>query len=429
MQNNLQRRNEECMEGQTINLIIIVICIIMSAYFSATETAFNSLNRIRLKNMAEKGNKKAKLVLKLLENYDNLLSTILIGNNIVNIACSSLATVLFISLLGNEAGPSVSTAVITVIVLIFGEVSPKSIAKESPETFAMFSAPFLQVLSVILTPFNFLFMQWKKVLTLIIKPSNDRSITEEELLTIVEEAEQEGGIDEQESSLIKSALEFSDLEAVDILTPRIDISAVPSNATKEQIAEIFAETRYSRIPIYEESIDHIVGIIYQKDFHNEVYNTDIPISTIIRPALFIAKNKKINDLLKELQQKKSHIAVVVDEFGGTVGIVTLEDILEELVGEIWDEHDEVIEDIEKISENEYFVLGSANVEKLFEYFDKEVEMEVVTVSGWVMSTLERVPEVGDTFEYDEFVVSVTEMNDKRVEKIKIIKIQDNDSGI
>lgn len=429
MQNNLQRRNEECMEGQTLNLIIIVICIIMSAYFSATETAFNSLNRIRLKNMAEKGNKKAKLVLKLLENYDNLLSTILIGNNIVNIACSSLATVLFISLLGNEAGPSVSTAVITVIVLIFGEVSPKSIAKESPETFAMFSAPFLQVLSVILTPFNFLFMQWKKVLTLIIKPSNDRSITEEELLTIVEEAEQEGGIDEQESSLIKSALEFSDLEAVDILTPRIDISAVPSNATKEQIAEIFAETRYSRIPIYEESIDHIVGIIYQKDFHNEVYNTDIPISTIIRPALFIAKNKKINDLLKELQQKKSHIAVVVDEFGGTVGIVTLEDILEELVGEIWDEHDEVIEDIEKISENEYFVLGSANVEKLFEYFDKEVEMEVVTVSGWVMSTLERVPEVGDTFEYDEFVVSVTEMNDKRVEKIKIIKIQDNDSGI
>ena len=416
------------MEGQTLNLIIIVICIIMSAYFSATETAFSSLNRIRVKNMAEKGNKKAKLVLKLLENYDNLLSTILIGNNIVNIACSSLATVLFISLLGNEAGPSVSTAVITVIVLIFGEVSPKSIAKESPETFAMFSAPFLQVLSVILTPFNFLFMQWKKVLTLIIKPSNDRSITEEELLTIVEEAEQEGGIDEQESSLIKSALEFSDLEAVDILTPRIDISAVPSNATKEQIAEIFAETRYSRIPIYEESIDHIVGIIYQKDFHNEVYNTDIPISTIIRPALFIAKNKKINDLLKELQQKKSHIAVVVDEFGGTVGIVTLEDILEELVGEIWDEHDEVIEDIEKISESEYFVLGSANVEKLFEYFDKEVEMEVVTVSGWVMSTLERVPEVGDTFEYDEFVVSVTEMNDKRVEKIKIIKIQNSENA-
>lgn len=416
------------MEGQTLNLIIIVICIIMSAYFSATETAFSSLNRIRVKNMAEKGNKKAQLVLKLLENYDNLLSTILIGNNIVNIACSSLATVLFISLLGNEAGPSVSTAVITVIVLIFGEVSPKSIAKESPETFAMFSAPFLQVLSVILTPFNFLFMQWKKVLTLIIKPSNDRSITEEELLTIVEEAEQEGGIDEQESSLIKSALEFSDLEAVDILTPRIDISAVPSNATKEQIAEIFAETRYSRIPIYEESIDHIVGIIYQKDFHNEIYNTDIPVSTIIRPALFIAKNKKINDLLKELQQKKSHIAVVVDEFGGTVGIVTLEDILEELVGEIWDEHDEVIEDIEKISESEYFVLGSANVEKLFEYFDKEVEMEVVTVSGWVMSTLERVPEVGDTFEYDEFVVSVTEMNDKRVEKIKIIKIQNNENN-
>lgn len=409
------------MESHSISLIIIIFCIIMSAYFSATETAFSSLNRIRIKNMADKGNKKAQLVLRLSENYDTLLSTILIGNNIVNIASASLATVLFVKMLGDEAGPSVSTAITTVVVLIFGEVSPKSIAKESPEKFAMFSAPLLHTLTIVLTPFNFLFKQWKKLLSLLIRPSEDRSITEEELLTIVEEAEQEGGIDEQESSLIRSALEFSDLEAVDILTPRIDISAVPANATKEQIAEVFAETGYSRLPIYEDSIDHVVGIIYQKDFHNFVFNTDQEVSSIVRPALFIAKNKKINDLLKELQQKKSHIAVVVDEFGGTIGIVTLEDILEELVGEIWDEHDEVIQEIEEISENEYLVLGSANLEKLFERLDRTEELEVVTVSGWVMNTLERVPESGDTFTYDNLEVSVLEMDGKRVEKIKLLR--------
>ncbi len=407
------------MESHSISLIIIIVCIIMSGYFSATETAFSSLNRIRIKNMADKGNKKAQLVLRLSEDYDTLLSTILIGNNIVNIASASLATVLFVALLGNEAGPSVSTAVTTIVVLIFGEVSPKSIAKESPEKFAMFSAPFLHLLTIVLTPFNFLFRQWKKLLSLIIKPSEDRTITEEELLTIVEEAEHDGGIDEQESSLIRSALEFSDLEAVDILTPRIDISAVPANASKQQIAEVFAETGYSRLPIYEDSIDHVVGIIYQKDFHNFVYNTDKEVSSIVRPALFIAKNKKINDLLKELQQKKSHIAVVVDEFGGTIGIVTLEDILEELVGEIWDEHDEVIQDIEEISENEFLVLGSANLEKLFERLDRDEELEVVTVSGWVMDTLERIPEVGDTFTYDNLEVSVLEMDGKRVEKIQL----------
>ena len=252
------------MENETISLIIIIVSIVMSAYFSATETAFSSLNRIRIKNMAEKGNKKARLVLKLSENYDSLLSTILIGNNIVNIASASLATVLFVSLLGNEVGPSVSTAVTTIVVLIFGEVSPKSIAKESPEKFAMFSAPFLNMLVILLTPFNFLFGQWKKLLSRIIKSSDKSGITEEELLSIVEEAKQDGGIDEQENMLIRSALEFTEQEAVDILTPRIDITAVSTEATKEEVAAVFADTAYSRLPIYEDTNDHIIGIIYQK---------------------------------------------------------------------------------------------------------------------------------------------------------------------
>ena len=409
------------MGGDTLSLIIILFCVVMSAYFSATETAFSSLNRIRVKNMAEKGNKKAKLVINMSENFDTMLSTILIGNNVVNILSTSLATVLFVKWLGESKGPSVCTVVTTVVVLIFGEVTPKSIAKEMPEKFAMFSAPLLKALMVVLTPFNYLFGLWKKLLSLVIKTDDNHSITEEELLTIVEEAHQEGGINEQESSLIRSAIEFNELEAADVLTPRIDITAVSKNASKEEIAAIFAETAYSRIPIYEETIDHIVGIIYQKDFHNYVYNTDKEVSSIIRPALFVTKSKKIGALLKELQQKKLHIAVVLDEYGGTVGIVTLEDILEELVGEIWDEHDEVMQEVEKVSDTEYLVLGSANVDELFEILGIEEEMDVLTVSGWVMEKLGRIPVENDCFEFNNFNITVVAMDEKRVEKIRVIK--------
>lgn len=412
------------MGSDTISLIIIIVCIIMSAYFSATETAFSSLNRIRIKNMAEKGNKKAALVMKLSANYDSMLSTILIGNNIVNIASASLATVLFVKILGNEVGPSVSTAVITVVVLVFSEVTPKSIAKESPEKFAMFSAPLLNMLIILLTPLNYLFKQWKRLLSLIIK-SDDSGITEEELLSIVEEAKQDGGINEQESMLIHSAIEFTEQEAVDILTPRIDITAVSTEATKEEIAAIFAETAYSRLPLFEETIDHIIGIIYQKDFHNYVYHTKKKISEIVRPALFVPENRKIGALLKELQLKKLHIAVVLDEYGGTVGIITLEDILEELVGEIWDEHDKVSREIERKSESEYIVLGNSNVDKLFSKLDirtAEDEINSVTVSGWVMDQLDKIPEKGDNFEYKGHRVTVLEMNNKRVDKVQIVNI-------
>ncbi|MBR4959149.1 MAG: HlyC/CorC family transporter [Phascolarctobacterium sp.] len=408
-------------------MLIIIFCVLFSGYFSATETAFSSLNRIRIKNLAEKGDKKAKLVLDLLENFDSLLSTILIGNNIVNIACASVATVLFVRLLGEEQGPSVATIVITIVVLIFGEVTPKSIAKESPEKFAMFAAPFLNVLMIMLTPFNFLFIQWKKLISKIFHTENDYSITEEELLTIVEEAEQEGRIDEQESSLIRSAIEFSEQEAIDILTPRIDIVGVPHDATKEEIAQVFEETNYSRLPVYKESIDHIIGILYQKDFYN-LDDEETSFEHIIRPALFITESKKIGELLQELQNKKSHIAIVLDEYGGTTGIVTLEDILEELVGEIWDEHDEVINEIEKISDTEYIVHGSTNLEDLFEVLDmgmkinEEVEeMEVVTVSGWVMEeVLERIPSKGDVGTWQNLKVTVLEMDENRVEKIKLV---------
>ncbi len=411
------------MESDSISLIIIIVCIVMSAYFSATETAFSSLNKIRIKNMAEKGNKKAALVMKLSESYDSLLSTILIGNNIVNILSASLATVLFVKILGDEAGTSVSTAVTTVIVLIFGEVSPKSIAKESPEKFAMFSAPLLRVLVFLLTPFNFLFKQWKKFLSLIIKSEEDGGITEEELLSIVEEAEEDGGINEQESMIIQNAIDFTEQEAIDVLTPRIDITGVSTTATKEEIAKIFTETAYSRLPMYEETLDHIIGIIYHKDFYNYVYNTDKDISEIVKPVIFIPKSKKIGVLLKELQQKKSHIAVVLDEYGGTVGIITLEDILEELVGEIWDEHDEVSQDIEVKSEKECLVSGNANLEKVFEVLSLESDEEhikALTVNGWLMDILGRVPKENDSITYKDFTITVLEMDENRVEKVQIL---------
>ena len=351
------------MGSDSLFFIIIAICLIMSAYFSATETAFLSLNRIRMKNMADKGNKRAALVLELEEKYDNLLSTILIGNNIVNILSSSLATILFVKMLGDAKGASVSTIVTTVLVLIFGEISPKSIAKESPDKFALFSAPIIAVLVKILTPVNFVFAQWKKLLSHIFKSEEEPGITEEELLTIVDEAQAGGGIGEDERVLIRSAIEFDELEAVDIYTPRIDIVGIPVDMPKDEIAKIFADTGYSRLPVYEENIDQIIGI-------------------------FTPKNKKIDDLLRELQQKKLHIAVAMDEYGGTAGIITLEDILEELVGEIWDEHDKVETEIERISDNEYLVAGKTKVEKLFECLDREAEFDVQTVSGWVMELFE-----------------------------------------
>lgn len=407
------------MDSDSISLIIIVACVVMSAYFSATETAFSSLNRIRIKNMADKGDRKAALVMRLSEQYDSMLSTILVGNNIVNIASASLATLIFVDLLGEEAGASVSTAVTTVVVLIFGEVSPKSIAKESPERFACFAAPFLNILMKILTPVNFLFAQWKKLLSLIFRSEEDKGITEEELLTIVEEAQQEGGIDEQEGSLIRSAIEFNEMEAADIFTPRIDVTGVALGTPVEEVAELFERTGYSRLPVYEDSIDHITGIIYEKDFHNRVYRKGESLESIVQPALFIVKTRKIGELLTQLQSRKMHMAVIVDEFGVTSGIVTLEDILEELVGEIWDEHDRVEQEVEKLSDGEYLVSGKADVEKLFHMLGRKEEFEVLTVAGWVMNVLGKVPEEGERFEDEAMEVSVEKMNGKRVEKVRL----------
>ena len=259
------------------------------------------------------------------------------GNNLVNIASTTISTLLFVKALGDSAGPTVSTVVMTVVVLVFGEVSPKSLAKENAEAFAMISAPFIRILIVLLKPVNFLFTQLKKGLKKLVRSSPNHSVTDSELLTIVEEAEQEGGIDKSESAMLRNVIEFDDIQAIEIMTPRVDVEAVPRDVTAKDAAALFRETGYSRLPVYEDTIDNIVGVIHEKDFYSSVWGQDKEVMSILKPAEFIPPSMNISNLMKLLQQKKSHMAVIVDEFGGTEGIVTLEDVIEELVGENWDE--------------------------------------------------------------------------------------------
>ncbi len=403
------------------SIVAMVCCIIMSAYFSATETAFSSLNKTRLKAMAEKGNRRADLALRLSEQYDKLISTILVGNNIVNIAMASLGTLLFVGLYG-DIGATVSTVVVTVVVLIFGEITPKSIAKDYPEKFAMFSAPIIRLLIWVLTPVNFLFSQWKKLVSRLFHSSEDTKMSQEELLLLVDEVQQEGSIDETEGELLRNAIEFRDLVAEDILTHRVDLEAVPVDATKEEIAECFTQSRYSRLLVYEETIDNIVGVIHQKDFYVGGGITHKAVSDIMTPPVFIHQSEKISDLLQFLQSNKAHIAIVIDEYGGTLGIVTMEDILEELVGEIWDEHDEVEEDFRKLEADTYLVDCSVNLDDFLDFFQIKSESDSISLGGWVMEQVGHIPAVGDHFTYDRLSVTVEETDAHRVTFVKVIAI-------
>ncbi len=403
-----------------IYIISMICCLIGSAYFSATETAFSSLNRTRMKTMVEKGNKRAALALRLEEKYDRLISTILIGNNVVNIALSSLGTVLFLHYYGAN-GATISTVVITIAVLIFGEITPKSIAKDMPEKWAMFAAPLLQFFIWILMPLNFVFSAWKKLLSKILKVEEDTKMSQEELLMLVEEVQQDGSIDQDEGNLLKNAIEFTERRAEDILTHRTDLEAVSTDTLKTEISKRFYETQFSRLLVYEENIDNIVGVIHQKDFYTESGITKRPLNEIMTPPLFVQRSEKINDLLQLLQKNKAHIAVVLDEYGGTYGIVTMEDILEELVGEIWDEHDEVEEEFKQQGEDLWRVDCSVNIDDFCEFFDLELEAEAESVSlgGWVMEQLGKVPEQGDSFTYEELEITVTETDFHRVDFVNV----------
>ncbi len=402
-----------------IILLVLILMIILSAYFSATETAFTSLNRVRMKSRADKGDRKAARVLSMSENYDRILSTILVGNNIVNMVAATLSTLLFISLLGSSKGPTVSTVVLTVIILVFSEVSPKSLAKESPEAFAVFSSPFLRILMILFTPVNFLLSKWKQLLSSLFRKKPEDGITDDELVTYVSVAETQGLLDRDESQLIRSAIRFDDIESKDILTPRVDIVSIGDTVTTEEAVSVFASKGYSRIPVFHETPDNIIGILHQKDLFSARYYGRCDLLPLIRPVLYITGSEKIDDLLRKFQMSKTHMAIVVDEYGGTEGLVTLEDVVEELVGEIWDEQDEVVELIRKQPDGSYLVDCSSDADDFCELFSMKWDCGAVSISGWVMEKLGQIPTTGDHFISDHLDVTVTKVENHRVLEIQV----------
>ena len=409
-------------DGSSMTLwVALVVLVAFSAFFSASETAFSSLNQIRLKSRAEDGDTSAARVLAMAEQYDKLLSTILIGNNIVNIAAASIGTILFTQMLGAERGATMSTIVLTIIVLIFGEVTPKSLAKEMPEKVATAVSPFLVLLMALMTPLTWLFTQWKKLLGHFVHSGEADTITEGELMTMVSEAENDGELTDRESELIRSAIEFDDVEVEEILTPRVDVVAVEDDIPLEELAQTFAESGYSRLPVYHGTIDNIIGVVHEKDFYIARLKKATKIDDLVVPTLYTTGSTQISQLLRTLREQHHHLAVVVDEYGGTEGIITLEDILEELVGEIWDEHDEVTEDFRKQSDGSWLVSGSASVDDLYEELDlpEEEDIDSNTVNGLVQEKTCHLPKVGDRFTLGEYDGVVTRTAKRRVTEVRL----------
>ncbi len=407
------------MDSSSIGIIVaLVLLVITSAYFSATETAFSSLNKIRLRNMADDGNRKAEATLRLAEDFDRLLSTLLVGNNIVNITAATLGT-LFFTKLSPEYGATISTVVLTLVILTFGEISPKTIAKENAESWAMVSTPFLRVLSTVLRPLTILFSLLQKGIGKLFHASGDRGITEDELITMVSTAEDEGGLDQNESRLIRSAIEFGDMEVEEILTPRVDIVSISDQASAKELDELISSNRFSRIPVWRGSIDTIIGMIHEKDFHEAELEDNDSWTHLISPVIYVTPTSPVADLLYEMQRRKMHMSVVVDEYGGTEGLVTLEDILEELVGEIWDEHDEVVERIRKVEDGSYLISCSASIDDVFQLFDLRMDDDMTTLSAWVIDSLGHIPKIGDQFTYENLQVTVTKLQRMRVLEIRV----------
>ncbi len=404
-------------------LIALIILIVLSAFFSASETAYTTVNKVRLRTLAQDGNKKAEKALKMADNYDRLLSTILVGNNIVNIVVASLSTVFFANIIKSNASLSVTVSTIasTVALLIFSEITPKSIAKEYPESFCMSFNGAVRVFYFILTPVNELFMLWKKLIKKVFRLSSSSSVTEDELKTYVEVAESGGEISEHESELIRSAIEFDDLDIYDIMTPRVNVVAVEENDSIEEIAKKFFESGYSRLPVYSKTVDSIIGIIHEKDFYFMKNGDGKKLSDIIQSSVCVSKTMKISAVLRIMQKAKIHMAVVVDEFGGTSGIVTMEDIIEELIGEVWDEHDEVEVLLKRVDDDSYLVSGAENLEAMFEALGVKVkeEFDSITVGGWVIEQMGKIPVAGEKLEFQNLIITITKATVKKVVEVRV----------
>ncbi len=399
-------------------IAVMAVLTLMLAFFSLSDAAFSSVSKAKLKQTAE-ANKKAALALKLSEKSDKLMTTLLICNVFTVIAITAIGALLFFEDLG-LIGAVITTVAVAFILLVLGVMIPRAIAGEKPEACAVFGAPLVRVFMFILTPLSFILSSINKGIAKMFKSKEKEATSQEELLMIVEEAEQEGELDKEESQLLYNAIEFSELKAEDILTHRVDLEAVSVDADKKDIAHVFSETKFSRLLVYEDSIDNIIGVIHQKDFYHETTITRRAIRDIMTPPIFTLKNESVDDLLKLLQKNKSHVAVIVDEYGGTYGIVTMEDILEELVGEIWDEHDEVTEELTEISENIFHVDGLMNFEDFCEQFALgEVESQSVSVGGWVAERLEKIPEIEDSFVFENLTVTVSEVDGPRAAMLNI----------
>ena len=402
-------------------LLSITVLVLFYGFFSASETAYTSLNKIKLKALANTGNRKAEKALALMDDFPKLLTTILVGNTIVNVVSATLATVFFTNLLGGK-GVSVSSLVMTLVIMIVGEIIPKNIAKYVPEKFAMDSASFLQFLVIIFTPLTFVFGYLEKLIASFYKNESE-SYSTDEFITLVEEANEEGDIEDHEADLITNALEFNDLDVGEILTPRIDVIAVDINEDSIEDIELkYRDSGYSRLPVYDDNIDNIIGVLIEKDFYYHLlYEKSTNIKEILKDVLYTSPQVKISSLLKQFQTCKSHMAVVVDEYGGTQGIITMEDILEELVGEIYDEHDEVIEYYKKLDDNTYLVKADIDYEDMFEHFGIEIDedYEFNTASAWVIDMLDKIPLKGDSFDFKNMHIEVTDADSKKVNQIKV----------
>ena len=405
--------------------LALILCIILSAFFSATETAYSACNRVKLKTIDGPRREKAQLALNLLEKYDSLLTTVLIGNNLVNIVGTAIATLLFTTriLPGKEnLATTLASVIMTVLVLFLGEVGPKTLAKQHPERYAMSVSGVMFALVMVMRPLDWLFGLWRKLLGRFVKPEPEETQIEDELMTMIDEAQTEGDIEEEEVELIRSAIVFNDQDAADIMTPRVDVTALEDNASIEAAADVFRDTWFSRIPVYHEDLDHVIGILHEKDFYKMTHEGVTDITKIMKEPVFAPASLSIGNLLKLFRTSQTHLVILLDEFGGTEGIVTMEDVLEELVGEIYDEHDEVSEEVVEQEDGTLIVDGNMQLQELLDKFDVTNEYDTDTVGGWAAEMLEKVPEVGDSFTLGRHQFTVTEMDGFRVTRIQITEL-------
>lgn len=406
------------------SVISLIILIMFSAFFSGSEIAFASVNKMRLKKATESGNKYAKTAFYIYEHFEDALSTVLVGNNLVNIGAASISAVIAISLMG-ESGAAVSTLIMTVIILIFGEISPKTIAKKHCDKFTLLVAYPLRFLMLILKPLIFVIGHVVKLFARLWDDGAEKepSVTEEELVSIIESVADDGVIDEERSELLQSALEFSSTTAQEILTPRTDMIAIDIDDDRDSIIEEIVNSPYSRIPVYEETVDNIIGILHIGSFMKElVSNRDADIRKSLIEVYYVFQTMKLPQIFSELKKRHLQMAIVTDEYGGTMGCITLEDVLEELVGEIWDESDEVINDFVSAGENTYLVSGDLSIYDLLEYVgidDRSFESDYTSVGGWVIENLNGFPSINDSFKYKNLTITVTELDGLRVEKVSV----------